>query len=43
MTSDSQLQAAFWNVVVHALHALDVHLDGGVTPGRNAGTCTFLY
>jgi hypothetical protein len=27
-----QLQAAFWNVVVHALHALDVYLDGGVTP-----------
>lgn len=26
-----QLQAAFWNVAVHALHALDVYLDGGVT------------
>lgn len=27
-----QLQAAFWNVAVHALLALDVYLDGGVTP-----------
>ncbi|MGH9278166.1 MAG: DinB family protein [Acidimicrobiales bacterium] len=27
-----QLHAAFWNVVVHALHALDIYLDGGVTP-----------
>jgi hypothetical protein len=27
-----QLQAAFWNVVVHALHAPDVCLDGGITP-----------
>lgn len=27
-----QLQAAFWNVVVHALHALDGYLDGGVAP-----------
>ena len=27
-----QLQAAFWNIVVHALHALDVYLDGGVAP-----------
>ena len=29
-----QLQAAFWNVAVHALHALDVYLDGGVTPAE---------
>lgn len=27
-----QLQAAFWNVVVHALRALDVYLDGRVHP-----------
>lgn len=27
-----QLQAAFWNVVVHSLHALDGYLDGGLRP-----------
>jgi hypothetical protein len=27
-----QLQAAFWNVVVHSLHALDGYLTGGVEP-----------
>ena len=31
-----ELQAAFWNVVTHALHALDVYLDGGVTPAAPA-------